>query len=267
MLNPNAQAVLQSLSITPGDMDVLRGVRVLGVGCGTQADTLMARLTVVRVEHGRRIFPCSEADGRTFYIVLEGRIAILGRGYVRCRVVDVLGPGDTFGDMTLLDPGGPSWHAVALTSTRLAAIPVEDLMAWITGDPDRARGALRSFAGRVRLSHEHLTRRFLVDVPHRLAGALLDMAGRFGEPADEGTVVRHGLTQEQLAGLVGSSREAVNRSLARFVRRGWIGLGNRAIVLRDQRALERYVTAAGSALPRGRNASDAHVVGWNRAGD
>src|SRR5690242_21446862 len=123
VLSPCAQAGLQSVAITPSDMDVVRCVRVLGVGCGTDADTFMARLTGVRVKHGQRIVPSSGPGGRIFYVVLEGRVAILGPGYVRCRVVDVLGPGDTFGDVSVLDPGGPSWHAVALASTRLAAIP------------------------------------------------------------------------------------------------------------------------------------------------
>ena len=77
------------------------------------------------------------------------------------------------------------------------------------------------------------------DVPGRVAKALLDLADRFGRPATDGILVAHELTQEELAQLVGASRETVNKALAEFVQRGWIRLEARAVVILDLQRLKQ----------------------------
>jgi CRP/FNR family cyclic AMP-dependent transcriptional regulator len=79
------------------------------------------------------------------------------------------------------------------------------------------------------------------DVPGRVAKALLELGGKFGETSDqaEGVHVTHDLTQEELAQLVGASRETVNKALADFAARGWIRLESRSVVLLDPERLER----------------------------
>jgi CRP/FNR family cyclic AMP-dependent transcriptional regulator len=78
------------------------------------------------------------------------------------------------------------------------------------------------------------------DVPGRVAKQLLDLADRFGVPGTSGAVrVEHGLTQEELAQLVGASRETVNKSLADFATRGWLRLDSRAVILLDRERLAR----------------------------
>lgn len=77
------------------------------------------------------------------------------------------------------------------------------------------------------------------DVPGRVAKALLDLASRFGRTADDGVHVHHDLTQEELAQLVGASRETVNKALADFASRGWVRLEPRSVVLLDVDRLQR----------------------------
>ena len=77
------------------------------------------------------------------------------------------------------------------------------------------------------------------DVPGRVAKALLDLADRFGRPATDGILVAHELTHEELAQLVGASRETVNKALAEFVQRGWIRLEARAVVILDLQRLKQ----------------------------
>jgi CRP-like cAMP-binding protein len=77
------------------------------------------------------------------------------------------------------------------------------------------------------------------DVPGRVAKQLLDLSERFGVASDEGVRVVHDLTQEELAQLVGASRETVNKALADFVSRGWIRLGQRSVVVLDIERLRR----------------------------
>jgi CRP-like cAMP-binding protein len=77
------------------------------------------------------------------------------------------------------------------------------------------------------------------DVPGRVAKALLDLSRRFGRQTDQGVLVAHELTQEELAQLVGASRETVNKALADFASRGWLRLEARAVVLMDVERLHR----------------------------
>ena len=78
------------------------------------------------------------------------------------------------------------------------------------------------------------------DVPGRVAKALLELGGKFGEPNADGSIhVTHDLTQEELAQLVGASRETVNKALADFQNRGWIRLEPRGVVLLDLERLGR----------------------------
>ena len=72
-----------------------------------------------------------------------------------------------------------------------------------------------------------------------MAKALLDLSDRFGRPAEDGILVAHDLTQEELAQLVGASRETVNKALADFAGRGWLRLEARAVVLLDVERLKR----------------------------
>ena len=67
----------------------------------------------------------------------------------------------------------------------------------------------------------------------------MDLAERFGAPTEDGIHVPHDLTQEELAQLVGASRETINKSLAEFVSRGWIRLEGRAVTLIDVERLKR----------------------------
>ena len=78
------------------------------------------------------------------------------------------------------------------------------------------------------------------DVPGRVAKAIIDLGTRFGSQKEDGLHVNHDLTQEELAQLVGASRETVNKALADFASRGWVRLEPRAVVVMDyERLLKR----------------------------
>jgi len=77
------------------------------------------------------------------------------------------------------------------------------------------------------------------DVPGRVAKALIDLSERFGTARDDGIRVTHDLTQEELAQLVGASRETVNKALADFATRGWILLEPRGVTILDVDKLSR----------------------------
>ena len=90
---------------------------------------------------------------------------------------------------------------------------------------------LQVMAGRMRDNNERISDLVFMDVPARLAKTLINLASRFGEPIEAGVKVPHDLTQEELAQLVGSSRETVNKALMDFANRGWIARDGRSIVI------------------------------------
>jgi CRP/FNR family transcriptional regulator len=85
-----------------------------------------------------------------------------------------------------------------------------------------SRHMLRALAQRIRRTSNTMADLIFSDVPGRVAKAILDLGHRFGRMERGHVTVRHGLTQEELAQLVGASRETVNKALADFASRGWI---------------------------------------------
>ena len=168
------------------------------------------------------------------FAVLSGKVK-LGRTAAdgRENMVAIMGPGDVFGEMALFDPSPRSTNAVAVSETRLAAIKHESFKRAQQLDPTISDQVIKTLARRLRHANEALADLVFSDVPGRLAKALLDLADRFGRPATDGVLVAHELTQEELAQLVGASRETVNKALAEFVSRGWIRLEARAVVILD----------------------------------
>jgi CRP/FNR family transcriptional regulator, cyclic AMP receptor protein len=144
-----------------------------------------------------------------------------------------------FGELSLFDPKPRTATAVAVVDSTLMSLGHEALDQLLTGRPAVAESMLAALAQRLRRTNESLADLVFSDVPGRVAKALLDLSTRFGVQADDGLHVTHDLTQEELAQLVGASRETVNKALADFASRGWIRLEARAVVINDVDRLSR----------------------------
>ena len=129
--------------------------------------------------------------------------------------------------------------ATAVTEVRLLGLGHSDLQPWLSARPEVAAALLRAVARRLRRTNDQMSDLVFSDVPGRVAKALLDLADRFGRTADDGVHVHHDLTQEELAQLVGASRETVNKALADFAARGWIRLEPRSVTILDAERVER----------------------------
>jgi CRP-like cAMP-binding protein len=184
----------------------------------------------------------TEGDpGERLYVILDGKIKLgATSGDGRETLLAILGPGEMFGELSLFDPGPRTATATALTDARLVGLGHDDLQPWLTGRPEVAGSLLRALARRLRRTNEAMADLVFSDVPGRVAKALLDLASKFGEEQDDGSVhVVHDLTQEELAQLVGASRETVNKALADFQNRGWLRLEQRGVDLLDLDRLTR----------------------------
>ena len=221
------------------DQNVIGSVPLFeALGEQDQAE-LRAAMNETTLRRGETLF--NEGDpGDRLYILTEGKVK-LGHTSAdgRENLIAVLGPGELLGELTLFDPGPRSTTATAVASTRMLELEHKELMEFLETRPQLAKHMLKALAQRLRRTNESLADLVFSDVPGRVAKALLDLADRFGEQTDEGVHVPHDLTQEELAQLVGASRETVNKSLAEFVSRGWIRLEGRAVLLLDTDRLRR----------------------------
>ncbi len=188
---------------------------------------------------GETVFSEGE-QGDTLYIVLSGKVKVGRRAADgRENMLSVMGPSDMFGELSLFDPGPRTATATVLTDARLASLAHSDLRPWINDRPEIAEQLLRVLARRLRRTNDALADLIFTDVPGRVAKALLGLAERFGTQEGDGVRVHHDLTQEELAQLVGASRETVNKALADFQHRGWLRHEARAVVLLDVDRLAR----------------------------
>ncbi|GGM73338.1 transcriptional regulator [Thermopolyspora flexuosa] len=202
------------------------------------AAALRTSVTEVRLAKGQTLFSENDAGDR-LYVVLEGKIKLSRTAADgRENLLSVLGPGEMFGELSLFDPRPRTASAIALTEARLAGLGHDDLRPWLTGRPEVALHLLRALAQRLRRTNDVIADLVFTDVPGRVAKQLLDLAERFGQKTEEGVRVHHDLTQEELAQLVGASRETVNKALADFAQRGWLRIEAKAVLILDKERLQ-----------------------------
>jgi len=168
------------------------------------------------------------------YIVLTGRIAIAIDNKpldTRESVVALMVEGDLFGDLALLDGGARSALARALEATTVLRIPYSAVEPQLTSNPDLLWGVTKVLARRLRAMDEALADSVFLDVTGRTAKRLLELSGG----KDEFILP---VTQEELAGMVGASRERVNKAIASFIRLGWLEQRDRNYKLLHRANLE-----------------------------
>ncbi|TDQ55364.1 Crp/Fnr family transcriptional regulator [Actinorugispora endophytica] len=203
------------------------------------AAALRASITEVRLGRGQTLFSEGE-EGDRLYVILSGKVKLTRTAVDgRENLLSVLGPGEMFGELSLFDPGPRTASAVAVTDTVLAGLGHDDLRPFIAQQPEVAVHLLKSLATRLRRTNDVMADLVFTDVPGRVAKALLDLAERFGKEGEDGLHVHHDLTQEELAQLVGASRETVNKALAEFALRGWLRIEAKAVVLLDIERMRR----------------------------
>ncbi len=215
------------------DNDVLRQAPLFSSLDDEAATALGSSMTETKLRRGDALF--HEGDsGDELYVVIDGKVKV-GRSATdgRENLLAIMGPGQMFGELSLFDPGPRSATVTAVTDVTFASLSHDDLLKWLDGRPLVARGLLSQLAARLRKSNDVVADLVFSDVPGRVAKALLDLAERFGRTADDGVHVHHDLTQEELAQLVGASRETVNKALADFASRGWLRLEPRSVVIMD----------------------------------
>jgi CRP/FNR family transcriptional regulator, cyclic AMP receptor protein len=169
----------------------------------------------------------------SLYLVLRGRIAIALANPIDRResVVALMETNDLFGEMGMLDDGPRSAMARALEPTTVLAIPYGPVLELFDEQPKLLWNVTRLLAQRIRVTDEALADSVFLDVTGRTAKRLLELANG----TDEFTLP---VTQEELAGMVGASRERVNKAIASFIRLGWLEQHDRTYRISQRERLE-----------------------------
>ena len=165
-------------------------------------------------------------QGRVKVVLIapDGREVILG----------LLGVGEHFGELALIDDQPRSAHVVAMEDAQLLVLRREDFRRRVEANPAVAWALLQELSRRLRRADEKIGALVLLDVPGRIAHLLLEAAVEAG-----GALIEKPLTHQTIAHLIGASRETVSRALREFVAQGWIATERRRIRLVDRRALEQ----------------------------
>ena len=172
------------------------------------------------------------SDPTELFVVRSGRVAISNRSVDgRESVVALMEPGSAFGEMGLFLTEGRTAEARALEVSEVIAIPYTSVRAVYESRPELLWSVVALLSGRLRDMDGALADAVFLDVTGRTAKRLLEMAGE----SDEFTMP---VTQEELAGMVGASRERVNKALAQFVRLGWIEQSERRYRITNRQQLE-----------------------------
>ena len=182
------------------------------------------------LSRGDHLFETGE-DAESMFIVITGRVAIAIANELDKResMVALMETGDLFGEMGLLDGGPRSAMARAIEPCEVLEIPYVPVEEMLEKNPHVLRGVVRMLADRLRVMDGALADSVFLDVTGRTAKRLLELAG----DADEFVLP---VTQEELAGMVGASRERVNKAISSFIRLGWIEQHERRykILMRDR---------------------------------
>ena len=194
-----------------------------------------------RVAKGSTIF--SKGDpGTSMMAVMAGRIRVSSiSSDGREVMLNVIGAGEIFGEIALLDGKPRSADATALDDSVLMVVERRHFLPFLLRNPTLMERMLVVLCDRLRRTSIALEELALLDLPERLARLITKMAREYGRPVAEGMRIDMKLSQRDLATLVASSRETVNKQLRGWREQGVLDLVAGHIVVRNAAALERLV--------------------------
>ena len=173
--------------------------------------------------------------GDSLFIVREGRVKVVLVGEDGREVIlGVLGVGEHFGELSLIDDQPRSAHVIAMEDASLYVLRREDFRRYVEANPRVSWCLLGVLSKRLRSADDKIGGLVLLDVPGRIARLLLDLAQEAGAE-----LIERPLTHQTIAQMIGASRETVSRAMREFQDAGLIGVERRQIRIADRGALER----------------------------
>ena len=174
-----------------------------------------------------------EDTGDQLFVISSGKVKVVLYGETgREIILSILRGGDFFGEMSLLDRQPRSANVVAVEDSQLLGLDRDAFQTHLSAHPQTALAILAEMSRRLRHADEVIGNLALLDVYARVARIIRDLAQKQGEPVDGGLLIRERPTQQEIAGLIGTSRETVSRALNDFTRRGLLEMSGKQILVR-----------------------------------
>ncbi len=199
---------------------------------------LVERTTMHEFGRGSVILHPDEPQERV-YLIKEGRVKISRYSADgREQILALLEPGDLFGELALVGEAEPV-HVEAFEDTLICALSRDDMVALLRRRPELMLQVLRTLADRLRAAEEEIADLVFRTVPARLAALLLRLAEAYGQRNGTGLRLALRLTHQDIASMIGATRETVTATLGRLRAAGLIATEGRQIVIRDPEGLRR----------------------------
>lgn len=179
-----------------------------------------------------------EAPGSEVFVVLTGRVKVtVTTADGREIVLGFCGPGELIGDLAVIDEESRSGTAEAMEPVEALAVAAPDFRALIDRSPGFASAVLRNLVRRFRDADRRRVEFAAAQTLGRVGARLIELADRHGEPVEDGIAITLPISQEELAGWTGSSREAVAKALQTLRELGCIRTERRRITVLDEDGL------------------------------
>src|SRR3954451_9133462 len=223
-----------------GKLEILRRHPIFSDLEPAAFDQLCRYARLSSLKRGAAIF--SKGDpGNSLYAVISGSVKMsTSSAEGRNAILNLIGPGEVFGEIALLDGLERTTDAIANSDCELFIIDRREFIPFLHSQPALAMKFIQLLCARLRRTSEHVEQIILQDLPGRLASALLRLTEKPKQPRAERPIV---ITQQEISEMVGMSRESINKQLRAWEHRNWVRLEHGAIVVRDVEALQALAEA------------------------
>ena len=222
--------------------DALRACGLFGQADAATLEAVSAALRVRRFRKGETVFHQGD-PGNALFIVASGSVKVVlpSNETAEPAIVAILGPGEFFGELAILDGAAHSATIVAVEPTETLVLQRDAFLELVDSEPALRRALLASLATEIRRLTGHVEDLHFLDLPGRLASRILRLAEGRSRGEDRAIRIPWPYTQSELAGMIGGSRQSVNRLLSDLADDGLVRLERDVLVVTDMDRLARSV--------------------------
>jgi CRP/FNR family cyclic AMP-dependent transcriptional regulator len=185
---------------------------------------------------------CSKGDpGNSLFAVISGTVKIsTSSADGRSAIFNLIGPGEIFGEIALLDGQARSADATANTNCEIFVIDRREFLPFVRSQPALAMKFIELLCARLRWTSDQVEQIILQNLPGRLASALIRLTEKHKTEPTGRTIA---ITQQEISEMVGMTRESINKQLRAWATRKWVRLEHGAIVVLDAKPLQALAEA------------------------
>ena len=206
-----------------------------------ELDDLASFVRPRRYPKGSIIFHQGD-PGTTLYLIETGEVKLMVTADSGKKVtLALLGPGTFFGELSLLDGGPRSANAVARVDCKLGVLDREHLIRFLAEHPPATASLLSVVTRRLRRTTDQVQDAFFLDIPARLAKVLLQVTETKSHSPD-GLLSAPKLTQDELAEMVGGTRESINKCLRIYARQGLVRRHRGMVTVLKPEELRKHIS-------------------------